>query len=1524
MEQQPTLRAGRRRWSGHAYTFIVCMVCCATYSVSGQGSNGPSPSNPPTRLPTTSPTERPTERPTTESPTISITLPPTTSPTQPPTTAPTGRPSKNPSMSIPTTEPTRSPTGRPTVGQPTQSPTALPTDRPTTSPTGRPTKIPSTSPTAKPTTLPTDRPTRSPSVSPTPLSQCNICVNEGKVWQGGACVQAITLAPIPSPTRVPTICPTTFPTSQPSLSPTHTPSQPPSSTLPTNFPSVSPSKAPTPCAPDVAPAAICVPTTAVCCSDTVQICSRTCCDVSCESTLAPLPSPTTHPTSVPTSLPTSWTFCGWDSESNLCRSGFVTNPGELASGLEAFSGACAGGGEGGAIIESDACTAYTCVSTCPEYIPSVKVLSPVGTHAPECDADGTPLECTTTLADLCAFEHVRDLCTSTCCIWNQRQEHKIMAATPPPLDECGAMYKCSADCYQHSEPGSPPCGWNVEFAQCMVGFVTTEAESNALLETSPGDCDHHTSAPTLSPSTPPTREPTATPTSATPTFSPTSIPTATPSTPYPTTQPSRAPTSAPSFSAVPSTTPTVPPSRIPTTRHPSQMPTKSPLTSDPTTPPSPSPSTTPSSTPTRADLVLCNFLTCVDIEGDPRLFCPAKREWCRTSTQAPTPFSSSPSHTPTAPPTPTPTPSPTLVPTQTPSTLPTASPSSTPSVTPSNPPSTSPSPHPTTAPTTATPTLSPTSRPTLSCPQCETLPSPGDHCVLVSNEVKHLSTNCLVHPCGLWLCVGADAINSTDACAKCITWSPTAAPLSPTSMPSRTLSTNSPTVPPTTSKPTNSASPTRVPTSIPTVSPTPAPSGSPSSMPTLSTPTSSPSAVPSTPPTNLPSTSQPSRHPTTSPTAMPSHTPTTSPTQSPTSARPTVSPTITPSMSPSTSPTQSPTRSPTTSPSKGEHPSTCSDCVAIGYVWQLEQCFQGCFLDKSNCFDTEELCEFQSTISDTQRRCTQANTTCESCLSAIIVEGSSMCGWDWGGAVGTGVSAGCFNAATYFASDPAVVTEAAACASAPTHAPSTSPTRSPTTSSPSKAPTTLVPSHSPSSVPTTATPTTHPSTSPTTSTPTVNPTSSFPTAAPTTHIPSSHPSSSPSTPSPSQQPTQTPVASAPTHAPSNVPSPLPTSIPSLQCGSLYPEEPLPPDVVVPAVPSCPDSTLPCFYSNELCAISDQLDRFDTLCTSQNTCAGCTTARTSAAQKEGACSWSVSNYECVNTATHYGDASDFVRDFDDCGRCSSNCGVESNGGGTCNDNGCTSCNSNRLLVKGKVDGEYFGKCLAVLYCKANQVSLGALKGKPCKCTLNKCHECVGTVSSETCKKCRSSYYLLDGECVPVCPPEYTSSGTREWGRKCLPPFTCKSKRSFGLEKQINCKCMTHDFRAATDCIQCEFEAGSFGQKCVKCTNGKYLNLQTHTCQDNCDGITNVVSYKAGNKGAECRAPFTCVLGKDPAGENCKCSNDVGGITCLLCDWSLQSTTCFLCGNKLYLKNGTCVSDCGDMTPQGEDKTGRECV
>jgi len=172
---------------------------------------------------------------------------------------------------------------------------------------------------------------------------------------------------------------------------------------------------------------------------------------------------------------------------------------------------------------------------------------------------------------------------------------------------------------------------------------------------------------------------------------------------------------------------------------------------------------------------------------------------------------------------------------------------------------------------------------------------------------------------------------------------------------------------------------------------------------------------------------------------------------------------------------------------------------------------------------------------------------------------------------------------------------------------------------------------------------------------------------------------------------------------------------------------------------------------------------------------------------------------------------------------------------------------------------------------------------------------------------------------------TSTGYSNWGRTCQDPFQCKGSSSVG-ENSFGCKCAAVG-NTKSDCHVCDFNAGEYGQHCLRCRNDMYLNHTSNECQEKCNNVPGIIQYAVGSFGGECRTPFTCTRKKDSEGNKCKCAKGAGGNSCEVCDWGLDGSRCTRCGNSQYLWDDTCLTECppgNGLKAVGDGKYGRECL
>ena len=244
----------------------------------------------------------------------------------------------------------------------------------------------------------------------------------------------------------------------------------------------------------------------------------------------PSPAPTTDPCGThqcsaqcegPMFIDDATFSCGWDSETDRCKTGFTTTAAEMDAMLETTLGACSHHSEAP-------------VSGTPTNVPTVQITaSPSGTSP----------------------------------------------TVAPTVDPCREL-TCSSDCEGTQTIGTVlfMCGWDSETQWCRTGFTTTAAEMDAMLEAVPGACGQYSAAPSSHPSTTPSAAPSVSP-SAAPLVSPSAAPSVSPASSLPTASPaSSLPTASPA-SSLPTAVPT---SSLPTAVPTSSLPTAAPTSTLPT------------------------------------------------------------------------------------------------------------------------------------------------------------------------------------------------------------------------------------------------------------------------------------------------------------------------------------------------------------------------------------------------------------------------------------------------------------------------------------------------------------------------------------------------------------------------------------------------------------------------------------------------------------------------------------------------------------------------------------------------------------------------------------------------------------------------------------------------------------------------------------------------------------------------------------------------------------------------------
>ena len=241
-----------------------------------------------------------------------------------------------------------------------------------------------------------------------------------------------------------------------------------------------------------------------------------------------------------------------------------------------------------------------------------------------------------------------------------------------------------------------------------------------------------------------------------------------------------------------------------------------------------------------------------------------------------------------------------------------------------------------------------------------------------------------------------------------------------------------------------------------------------------------------------------------------------------------------------------------------------------------------------------------------------------------------------------------------------------------------------------------------------------------------------------------------------------------------------------------------------------------------------------------------------------------------------------------------------------EDGCTACRDNRILLN--------GKCLTSYQCFKRQSQYGPSEGDSCRCAAH-CHDCIISSdgaggSAEVCKQCRDGWFLKDGVCIEQCPAGDTQLGTQNsFKRRCLEPFLCKSSAiyegtfptdftrridpSTDEPLQLGCRC-TRNGGAEWDkqCLACDFVAGGVGDRCIRCRGGHFLvrsDGPEAQCEASCPAGMAEYAPIGQTYGKECRDGFTCTAGIDDVdGSPCSCRQF--GRSCTACRISATDPAC----------------------------------
>mmetsp|Transcript_18594 Transcript_18594/g.55112 ORF Transcript_18594/g.55112 Transcript_18594/m.55112 type:complete len:1651 (+) Transcript_18594:269-5221(+) len=231
----------------------------------------------------------------------------------------------------------------------------------------------------------------------------------------------------------------------------------------------------------------------------------------------------------------------------------------------------------------------------------------------------------------------------------------------------------------------------------------------------------------------------------------------------------------------------------------------------------------------------------------------------------------------------------------------------------------------------------------------------------------------------------------------------------------------------------------------------------------------------------------------------------------------------------------------------------------------------------------------------------------------------------------------------------------------------------------------------------------------------------------------------------------------------------------------------------------------------------------------------------------------------------------------------------------------------------------------------------VSGSTCVAKVNQCHRCVNGTS---CEFCREEAYLLNGACVPVCPPGYRSRGQGFYRRNCerlSSTVTC-------VDKELHC----HSCANSTSCSFCREEHYLLDGVCVATCPAGYVERGQGFYRRRCE-IDPFACIERRGGCHTCANSSACVLCRDqrylhgtvcvgqcPTGFvgvgsgnfNRRCIVDPGN-ACVNranhCHECNNSTACSFCRDAYYLLEGACVVSCpSEFTPQGLGDYRRVCV
>jgi len=256
--------------------------------------------------------------------------------------------------------------------------------------------------------------------------------------------------------------------------------------------------------------------------------------------------------------------------------------------------------------------------------------------------------------------------------------------------------------------------------------------------------------------------------------------------------------------------------------------------------------------------------------------------------------------------------------------------------------------------------------------------------------------------------------------------------------------------------------------------------------------------------------------------------------------------------------------------------------------------------------------------------------------------------------------------------------------------------------------------------------------------------------------------------------------------------------------------------------------------------------------------------------------------------------------------------------SCSDPKCNSCDADRNICgicepnKYLLNGKCYKECPAGFYADLERNCL--------KCD-SKCSECI---TEKQCIRCvNENDSLLNYECKDKCPEGSVSVYVIEENIK--DNSTKKVKKCKNCNDQQCSKC---DAINVDKCLECKgnhllIETENGASKCEEKCPPKYFEVKNakrcDRCSENCTQCLDEKTCKKCEKGLfeNAKCVKSCSKGYYQKGEEClKCEAE----NCTVCSTN-DPKKCQICNEKFLIKNGECVTKCGENfynypTPIGE--------